>query len=285
MKTSGLLVDRTSAPPSRVIDADRSIFRIEWEEMLQTRDLFWFLSLRDIKVRFKQTVLGSAWALLKPLSLMIVFTVFLGHVVKIPTDGIPAPIFYYCALVFWHFFVTGMNLSSESLLSNSHLLTKVHCPKLYIPAAAIASQFVDLFMAFFSLIGLMIYSGIWPSPRLLIIPGLLIIVICTTLGMGLLLSPLIAKYRDFQNLVAVLTQMWFFMSPVVYPSQLVPERWKLLYCVNPLVGGIEGLRWAVVGQGAFPGIAVGMALVSALGVLTVGFLFFMKTSDSVVDFI
>jgi lipopolysaccharide transport system permease protein len=285
VKTSGLLGDRTAAPPHRIIDADRSIFRLEWEEILQGRDLFWFLSLRDIKVRFKQTVLGSAWALLKPLSLMVVFTVFLGHVVRIPTGGIPAPLFYYCSLVFWNFFVTGMNLSSESLLHNSHMLTKVHCPKLYIPAAAIAAQFVDLSMAFLSLIGLMAYSGVWPSARLLIIPLLVLIVLCTTLGMGLLFSPLIAKYRDFQNLVAVLTQMWFFMSPVVYPLELVPERWQLLYCVNPLAGAIEGMRWAVVGQGAFPAMAVGIGLVSALAVLTFGFFFFMKSSESVVDFI
>lgn len=285
MKTSGGLTDRPTNLASRVIDADRSIYRVDWDEILQTRDLLWFLSLRDIKVRFKQTILGSAWALLKPLALMMVFTIFLGYVVKFPTDGIPYPLFYYCALVFWNFFVTGMNLSSESLLQNSHVLSKVYFPRLYIPTAPIGSQFVDLFMAFLSLAGLMIYSGVWPSFRLLIIPGLLIIVVSATLGMGLLFAPLIAKYRDFQNLMAVLTQMWFFMSPVIYPSKLVPEQWKLLYCINPLVGAIDGMRWAVVGQGDLPLMSVGIAFLSALCMLIVGFICFVRTCDSVVDFV
>ena len=272
-----------SEPASLVIDADRPIFFVDWQELVQKRDLFWFLALRDIKVRFKQTVLGSAWAILKPLALMIVFTVFLGYVVRFPTDGIPYPLFYYSALVFWNFFITSMTLSSESLLANSFLLNRVYCPILFVPSTPIVAQFVDLGMAFVTLIGLMLYSGVWPSMRLLVIPGLLIIVLASTFGMGLLFAPLIARYRDFQNVITVLSQMWFFMSPVIYPASTVPEQYRTLYALNPMVGAIEGLRWAIMGRGPFPVSDIGMALVSSLALLSIGFLYFMKSSDGLVD--
>ncbi|MFH1112366.1 MAG: ABC transporter permease [Pseudomonadota bacterium] len=271
--------------PSVVIDSNRPPFLINWDEYRDKLDLFWFLALRDLKVRFKQTILGSAWAFLKPLMLMIVFTVFLGYVVKFPTDGIPYPLFYYSALVFWNFFVTGMSLSSESLLSNGFLLNRVYCPILFIPAAPVVAQFVDLGMALVTLIGLMLYSGIWPSIRLLLVPVLFVIVLAATFGMGLLFAPLIARYRDFQNLMAVLTQMWFFMSPVIYPTSLVPERWKLLYSLNPMVGAIEGFRWTIMGSGPFPMTEIVLGMVSALALLSIGFLYFIKNSEGLADVI
>jgi lipopolysaccharide transport system permease protein len=271
--------------PRVVIDATKSAFLIDWNEYVEKRDLFWFLALRDVKIRFKQAALGAAWAILKPLALMIVFVVFLGHLMRFPTDGVPYPLFYYSGLVFWNFFATGVNLSSDSLVGNSSLVTRVYCPILYIPAAPIASQFVDLGMGFITLIALMLYSGIWPSFRFVIIPLLVLIMLAATLGMGLLFAPLVAKYRDFQNLMAVLVQMWFFMSPVIYPSTFVPDQWKLLYSLNPMVGVIEGFRWTVVGQGPFPSVAVGVGLLSAISLLAIGFFSFMKNSDNVADFI
>jgi lipopolysaccharide transport system permease protein len=271
--------------PKVVIDATKSAFLIDWNEYVEKRDLFWFLALRDVKIRFKQAALGAAWAILKPLALMIVFVVFLGHLMRFPTDGVPYPLFYYSGLVFWNFFATGLNLSSDSLLGNNFLVTKVYCPPLYIPAAPIASQFVDLGMGFITLIALMLYFNIWPSFRFVIIPLLVLIMLAATLGMGLLFAPLVAKYRDFQNLMAVLIQMWFFMSPIIYPSTFVPDRWKFLYSLNPMVGAIEGFRWAVVGQGAFPSVAVGVGLLSAISLLAIGFFSFMKNSDNVADFI
>ena len=284
MSVASAELQRTSMKrPTLIIDANRSLFSVDWREYMEKFDVFWLLALRDLKVRFKQTVLGGAWAFLKPLALMIVFTVFLGHVVRFPSGGIPYPLFYYSGLVFWNFFVTSMVLSSESLLKNSFLLNRVYCPPLFIPAAPIVAQFVDLAMAFVTLVGLMLYCGVWPSIRLVVIPGLLVIVLASTLGVGLLFAPLIAKYRDFQNLMAVLTQMWFFMSPVIYPGSVVPERYKMLYALNPMVGAIEGFRWAIVGRGLFPLYDVGAALVSSLIILCVGFFFFIKNSDDLVD--
>jgi lipopolysaccharide transport system permease protein len=271
--------------PRVVIDADKAEFLIDWDEYLDKRDLFWFLALRDVKVRFKQAVLGAAWAILKPLALMVVFVVFLGQAMSLPTDGMPYILFYYTGLVFWNFFATGLGLSSESMLGNSFLLTRVYCPKLYIPAAPVFAQFLDLAMAFATLLLLMLYCGVWPSIRIVVIPGLVFILLASTLGVGLLFAPLVAKYRDFQNLMAVFTQMWFFMSPVIYPLSIVPQGWRLLYSVNPMVGAIEGFRWAVVGNGPFPMASVGVGLLSALVLLTVGFIVFIRNSENVADFI
>jgi lipopolysaccharide transport system permease protein len=271
--------------PKVVIDADKSAFVIDWNEYIEKRDLFWFLALRDVKVRFKQAVLGASWAILKPLALMIVFVVFLGHMMRFPTDGVPYPVFYYSGLVFWNFFATGMNLSSESLMANNFLVTKVYCPALFIPAAPVMSQFVDLGIGFITLIGLMLYFGIWPSINLIILPVLVLILVATTLGTGLMFAPLAAKYRDFQHLTAVLVQMWFFMSPVIYPSTFVPDRWKLLYSLNPMVGAIEGFRWAVAGYGPLPWVSVGVGLLSASMLFTLGFFSFVKSSNNVADFI
>ena len=271
--------------PLVVIDSSRPWFFVNWDEYLGKLDLFWFLALRDVKVRFKQTILGSAWAFLKPLLLMIVFTVFLGYVVRFPSDGVPYPLFYYSGIVFWNFFVTAMTLSSESMISNSFLLNRVYCPILFIPAAPIVAQFVDLGMAFVTLIALMLYCHVWPSIRLFLVPGLFAIVLATTFGMGLFFAPLIARYRDFQNLTAVLTQMWFFMSPIIYPSSQVPERWKLLYSLNPMVGAIEGFRWTIMGQGSFPLTEVGIGIVSSLVLLIIGALNFIKKSEGLVDVI
>ena len=271
--------------PRVVIDANKAVFLIDWNEYLDKRDLFWFLALRDVKVRFKQAALGGAWAILKPLALMVVFVVFLGHLVRFPTDGIPFPLFYYSGLVFWNFFVTASTLSSESLLSSSFLVTRVYCPILYIPAAPVVAQFVDLGMAFVTLLALMLYCGVLPSIRLLIIPALVLILLASTLGVGLLFAPLVAKYRDFQNLVAVLTQMWFFMSPVIYPSSLVPDRWKVVYSLNPMAGAIEGLRWAIVGDAPFPASVLGASLLSSVFLLAAGSISFMKNSNNVADFI
>ncbi len=276
---------KTPGSPLIVIDSNRPPLFLNWGEYRDKLDLFWFLALRDVKVRFKQTILGSAWAFLKPLLLMIVFTIFLGYVVKFPTDGIPYPLFYYSGLVFWNFFVAGMSLSSESLLGNSFLLNRVYCPILFIPTAPVVAQFVDLGMAFVTLIGLMLYSGIWPSIRLFIVPALFLIVLAATVGMGLLFAPLIARYRDFQNLMAVLTQMWFFMSPVIYPTSLVPDRWKLVYSLNPMVGAIEGFRWTIMGRGSFPMTEVGIGIVSALALLGLGFVYFVKRSEGLADVI
>ncbi len=175
--------------PRIVIDAKRSTFWIDWAEYLEKRDLFWFLALRDVKIRFKQAVLGAAWAILKPLALMAVFVVFLGHAMKFPTDGVPYPLFYYSGLVFWSFFSTGLTLSSDSMLGNSFLVTRVYCPALYIPAAPIAAQFLDLGMAFITLIALMLYSGIWPSIRMIILPVLVLRVLCFDSGVGASFCP------------------------------------------------------------------------------------------------
>jgi len=271
--------------PLIVVDASQAGMGIDVQEWFRCKDIFYFLVWRDILVRYKQTMLGAAWAVLRPLITMLVFTIFLGYVVKFPSDGIPYPLFYYSGLVIWGYFSTAVVMSSESLVGHSHLLTKVYLPRLFIPAAPIVSTLLDLFISFGLLILMSLYYGYGPSLRLLVIPVVFVIAIISALGASLLVSPLVVRYRDFQSIMGITIQIWMFVSPVIYPYSMVPDQWKFLYGLNPLVGAIEGLRWALYGTSTnllniLPG-----GLIIALAAMLIGLIHFRKTEEYFADFV
>jgi len=271
--------------PLIIVDASQPSLGIDVQEWFRCKDIFYFLVWRDILVRYKQTLLGAAWAVLRPLITMLVFTIFLGYVVKFPSDGIPYPLFYYSGLVIWGYFSTAVIMSSESLVGYSHLLTKVYLPRLFIPAAPIVSTLLDLFISFGLLVVMSIYYGYGPSLRLLVLPVVFSMAIVSALGTSLLVSPLVVKYRDFQNIISITIQVWMFASPVIYPYSLVPDRWKFLYGLNPLVCAIEGLRWALCGSSTnLLNILPGGIIIALAGML-IGLIHFRKTEEYFADFV
>lgn len=275
----------TAAVIETRIDAHGVPLAARVREFWARRDLFFFFVWRDLLVRYKQTVLGAAWAVLKPLMSMIIFSVFLGFIAKFPSDGIPYPVFYYSALTVWSYISSAVVMSGESLTSAAGMLTKIYIPRIFVPLSPVISGLVDLLISLTLLLVLTFLYGFWPSARLLLIPVLILMSALLALGVGLIMSPLIVRYRDFQNVLNVLIQVWMFVSPVIYPYTMVPERWRSLYMLNPLVGVIEGIRWALFGIGPPPwGPLVVTALV-CVTLVTLGFLYFKKTEEYFADYV
>jgi len=251
---------------------------VDWRELWRARELLYFLVWRDLKVRYRQTVLGASWAILQPFSTMVVFTVFFGRIAGLPSDGIPYPLFAYAALVPWTFFAQGLTLSSNSIVANQALIRKVYFPRLVIPIATIVSIVVDFAIAFLVLLAMMAYYGVVPTPQLAWLPLLFLLALVTALGAGLWLSALNVLYRDVQYIVPFIVQVWLFSTPIVYPSSLIPERWRTLYGLNPMAGVVEGFRWALLGTDTRPGPLVLVSAVAA-GVLFVGGLLFFRRME------
>lgn len=272
----------TSAPWSG-IRPPRGGLDFGLRELWAYRELAGFLVWRDLKVRYKQTVLGAAWAILQPFFTMLIFSLFFGRLAQIPSDGLPYPIFVFAALVPWTFFANTLLQSSNSLLDNVDLIKKVYFPRLVMPLASVLSGLVDFFIAFTVLLGMMAFYGVWPTPQILCVPLLLLLAVITSLGMGLWLSALNAQFRDVRYTLPFLTQIWMFATPVAYPSSLLPEAWRALYGLNPMAGVVEGFRWALLGADTSPG---GMILVSAAGsllLLATGALYFRRVERSFAD--
>ncbi|MBI4188159.1 MAG: ABC transporter permease [Chloroflexi bacterium] len=244
MRTQRL--DNTTAPVT-IIRPTPGWAPINLRELWAYRELLYFLTWREIKVRYKQTLFGTAWAIIQPVFMMIVFTLFFGTLAKVPSEGIPYPLFNYAALLPWTLFAEGITRSSTSLVSNPALVQKVYCPRLTLPLSGILSPVVDFAIAFVILLGLMVYFGYLPTIRMLWLPALIILVLMTSLGVGLWLSAINTQYRDVRHAVPFLIQLWLFASPVVYASSLLPERFRLIYGLNPMSGVIEGFRWAITG--------------------------------------
>lgn len=224
------------------------------------RELLFFLVWRDLKVRYKQTVLGIAWAILQPLATMVVFSIFFGHLAKVPSDGIPYPIFSYCALVPWSLFAFSMTESANSLIQNQYLITKVYFPRIIIPLAPVFTGLVDCMFAFILLIGMMLFYGVVPKITILLFPVFLLFAMVASFGVGVWLAALTVEYRDLRYTIPFLVQFWMFASPIAYSSSLVPGRWKILYALNPMTSVIEGFRWVLLGTAApplFPMLASG----------------------------
>lgn len=240
-----------------------------WKDLWRYRELFAILAWRDIAVRYKQTFIGVAWALIRPLLTMVVFMVIFGRLAKLPTEGdAPYAILVFAAMLPWQFFSTALSSCSESLITNSNLLTKVYFPRLIVPAAVITS-FVDFLISFVILAGLMVWFQWWPSWRLLTLPLWVAIAFAASMGAGLWLASLNVQYRDFRYVVPFLVQFGLYVSPVGFSSAIVPEKWQLLYALNPMVDVIEGFRWAIIGKGAIinpTGFWLSMAIVALLAI-------------------
>lgn len=216
-------------------------------ELWAYRELLYFFVWRDIKVRYKQTFLGASWAIIQPFCTMVVFSLFFGKLARMPSDGIPYPVFSYAALVPWTFFANGLNQSSNSLVGSSHLITKVYFPRLTIPIATVLSGAVDFALAFLVLLVMMVYYGMMPTINVLLLPLFLLQALVTSLGVGLWLSALNVEFRDVRYVVPFLVQLWLFATPIAYPSSLLSEPWRTVYALNPMVGVVEGFRWALLG--------------------------------------
>lgn len=258
---------------------------INFKELWEYRELLYFLVWRDIKVRYKQTVLGAAWAILQPFLTMIVFSIFFGQLAKLPSDGIPYPVFTYAALLPWQLFAYSVSQSSESLVANQQLITKVYFPRLVIPIAAIMSGLVDFAISFFVLLGLMLYYGITPTIAIFTLPFFLILALMTALGVGLWLSVLNVRYRDVRYTIPFLVQIWLFVTPVVYSSTLVPSNWRLLYGLNPMAGVVEGFRWALLGKTNFSLPIVIASCMIVIIVLVGGLFNFRRMEKSFADIV
>jgi homopolymeric O-antigen transport system permease protein len=266
------------------IEPSRGWVGLKLHELWDYRELLYFLVWRDIKVRYKQTALGAAWAVIQPLFTMIVFSVFFGRLARIPSDGIPYPLFSFTALVPWTFFANGLSQSSNSLVGSSHLITKVYFPRLIIPLSAVLSGVIDFAIAFAVLIAFAFYYGVHPGAALLALPLLVLLALVTALGVGLWLSALNVEYRDVRYVVPFLTQFWMFATPIAYPSSLLPEPWRTIYGVNPMVGVVEGFRWAMLGSNP-PGLMIYVSAATAIIVLIGGAFYFRRMERNFADIV
>jgi lipopolysaccharide transport system permease protein len=252
-------------------------------ELWEYRDLLYFFVWRDVKVRYKQTVFGAAWAILQPLLAMVIFTIFFGRLAKLPSDGVPYPVFSYCALVPWTLFANALANSSSSVVNNQALLKKVYFPRILVPLSSVVEQLVDFGVAFTLLLAMMIYYRLPITPRLLTLPLFVLMAVMTAFAVGLWLSSLNALYRDVRYTLPVIVQLWMFASPVAYSSTLVPEKWRALYGLNPMAGVIDGFRWSLLGTATAPGPEVLVSSVAVLVVLIGGLLCFRRVERSLVD--
>ena len=261
-----------------VIEPTRGTFR-GFQELLEYRELLFFLVWKDIKVRYKQTVIGIAWAILQPFLTMVVFSIFFGRLAHVPSDGHPYPLFSYAALLPWQLFSYALSESANSLVSNQQLVSKVYFPRLIIPISTVFAGLADFAAAFLVLLAMMAYFGVVPGWAVLLLPLFLALAILTALSVGLWLAALNVKYRDVRYTIPFLTQFWLFATPIAYPLSIVPEKWRALLGLNPMTGVVEGFRWALLGQPQGPGLVI---LVSALavGVLLIGGLWYFRRVEA-----
>ena len=271
--------------PSLTIRPTQGWISLNLRDLWAYRELLYFLTWRDVKVRYKQTVLGVAWAVIQPLMTMIVFTIFFGQFAKLPSDGLPYPIFSFCALLPWTLFSRALSESSNSLVANSNLISKVYFPRLVIPIAAILAGLIDFGIAFVILFCMMAFYGIFPSMAILFLPAFVLFAIVTALAVSLWLSALNVEYRDVRYTIPFLTQIWMFASPIAYSSSLVPEQWRFIYGLNPLAGVIEGFRWALLGKVKGPGILLGVSIIVVILILISGLYYFRRMEKTFADVI
>ena len=255
---------------------------IDFKELWAYRELLSTFVMRDIKVRYKQTVLGAAWAIIQPLFMMVVFSLFFGRLAKIPSEGIPYPIFSYAALLPWTLFAEGVSRSTNSMVSNANIMTKVYFPRLIMPVSGVISPLIDFAIAFVVLLGMMLYFGFVPTINVIWLPAFILLALMTSLGVGLWLSALNVKYRDFQYTVPFLIQLWLFASPVVYPSSLLPQPYRLIYGLNPMAGVIEGFRWALLGTTP-PSSMIAVSVMIVLVILISGAFYFKRMEKTFAD--
>jgi lipopolysaccharide transport system permease protein len=272
----------TDLPMIRV-EAPRGWIPLQLREIWRFRELLYFLIWRDVTIRYKQTFFGAAWAIIQPVSAMVVFSVFFGRLAKIPSDGVPYPIFSYAALVPWTFFANGLTQISNSLVRDTNLVTRVYLPRLVIPLAAALGGLVDFALAFVVLLGMMIVYRTPPTINMLFLPLLLLFTVATSVAVGLWLSALNVQFRDVRYVVPFLTQAWLFATPVVYPSSLLSTRWRLIYGLNPMAGVVEGFRWALLGTHTRPGPMIIVSALTVLALLITGAFYFRRVESNFAD--
>jgi len=272
-----------STEPVLVIQPGRAWFRLDLAALWEYRELLYFLVWRDLRVRYKQTAIGATWALLQPLMTMMIFTVIFGHFARIPSDGLPYPIFAYTALLPWTYFASALNRSSTSVVAEAHLISKVYFPRTLLPLAGTLSGIVDFALAFVLLLGLMTWYGISPTWGLLVLPLFLLLALAMALAVGLWCSALNVRYRDVALTIPFLTQCWMYASPVAYPVSLVPENWRFLYSLNPMAGVVEGFRWALLGKQGPDFVVMAVSAVVVALLLVGGLVFFKHMERTFVD--
>jgi lipopolysaccharide transport system permease protein len=265
------------------IEPPRGLFNLRLRELWAYRELLYFFVWRDVKVRYKQTAVGVLWVVLQPLLTMGVFTLFFGRLAKLPSEGLPYPVFYFAALVPWTYFNYALQSATNVVVENQRMITKVYFPRLVLPLSSVLSGFVDFAIGFVVLIGVTLYYGIRLTAHAALLPAFLLLAILTALGVGLWLSALNALYRDVRYVMSFLLQFWMFASPVAYPSSLVPEKWRWLYGLNPMAGVIDGFRWAITGHGHAPAASLLVSTAAVLVILFGGLIFFQRMEGTVAD--
>jgi lipopolysaccharide transport system permease protein len=282
-------VKETDSVPSDshviVVKPSKGWISLKLKELWEYRELLYFMAWRDIKVRYKQTVLGAAWAIIQPFFTMVVFSLFFGKLARVPSDGLPYPIFAYAALVPWTFFANGLNQASNSLVGNANLIKKVYFPRLVVPISSVISGVVDFVLAFAVLLGMMLFYGILPTVKILWLPLFVLLIFVTSLGVGFWLAALNVQFRDVRYTVPFLTQFWLFATPIAYPSSLLSEPWRTLYGINPMVGVVEGFRWALLGTDTAPGPIIVVSSLMALTLLVGGCFYFKRMEKTFADVI
>lgn len=268
-----------------VVRKSETKLAIKPKELWVYHELIYFLVWRDLKVRYKQTALGVTWAILQPFLTMVVFTIFFGNLAKVPSDGIPYPIFSFTALLPWQLFVNALSNSSNSLVNNSALITKVYFPRIIIPLSSIIGGIVDFLVAFCVLIGMMIYYGMTPTSAVYTLPLFILLAMATSFAVSLWLSALNVKYRDVKYTVPFLTQFWLFVTPIAYPISLVPEKWRIIYGLNPMTGVVEGFRWALLGKTSMNWYVLTASVTIVVVLLVGGLIYFRLTEKTFADIV
>ena len=264
---------------------------LDFEEMWRYRELLYFFVWRDIKIRYKQTILGASWAIIQPLFTMVIFSLFFGKLAQVPSDGIPYPLFSYTALVPWTFFANGVTLASNSLVNNANMIRKIYFPRMSLPIANVLAGLVDFTLAFIVLIGMIIGFSIVPaanydaqiSLKLLWLPLFLLLAFVTTLGVSFWFSAMNVQFRDVRFVVPFFVQAWLFLTPIAYPSSLLSEPWRTLYGINPMAGVVEGFRWALLGTDTAPGSMMIFSVLAAILILIGGVYYFRRMETKMVD--
>lgn len=280
----GSPADESALQRVTLIEPHRGWRMLDWRELWAYRELLWVLTMRDIRVRYKQTILGAGWAVIRPVLTMLIFSVIFGRLAKMPSDGLPYPIFVYAALLPWTFFAAAISASGQSLVSSSNLVSKVYFPRLIIPLSSVGSGLVDLLVSTLILLLMMLWYGVGWTTNLLAVPLLLIAVAFCALGVGTLLSALTVAYRDFTHLTPFLVQIWMYLTPVIFPVTIVPAQWRIFLYLNPMTGLVEGFRFAFLGK-ALDLQGVGISAVVAVVLFVLGVAYFERVERRFADII
>lgn len=278
-------MDKKDKDRKTIIKPTHGWAALNLRDLLFYRELIFFMTWRDLKVRYKQTLLGASWAILQPFLTMVVFSIFFGNLAKVPSDGVPYPIFSFTALIPWTLFSKALQDASRSLVANSHMITKVYFPRMILPLSSVMAGVVDFLIAFVVLLGMMVFFNIFPTINILALPLFLLLALVTAVGVGLWLSALNVLFRDINYVLPFLTQFWMYLTPVAYPSSMIPSEWQIIYALNPMTGVVEGFRWALLGTGQPPGIVTLVSSITAVVLLISGMFYFRRMERLFADMV